>query len=1270
MSLGDPNEVYKALQNLYVRAESLMMKPEGYKPLLTLLSDIRQKFENLTNLLEALDEQEALNLNFSKNSIVVENQQFEEHVQRWIKDTEDKLSKESRAFSYERSSVRTGSQSTSSSIRSEKQRSLVKLKIATAAVQQESARVYETRQKTRERAEEMKRKLMREAEEARQKAEREAEEARQKAEREAEEARQRAEREAEEARQRAEQEVEEARKRANEAMEEVNRQMKLEEEELERVLLDKKRNEELARIEAEAWEELSCGKAEEGTSTRKVPHLKIRDYSKPFSENVTTVKNAPLHNFPPRTSLLTDIPKSSVQINRPFPVTFAELPDQDLRIKVKNSSFSQKPESQFKSKFDYRNTEQAQRQEAFNSPSLTLPTSFHKYNASKMRPAPPVVIQKFNGDPMEYWLFVRQFEAHVLGKVEDYELFPLLHQYCESHVQSKFSYVLNQSPVTAFQKAWDILFDEYGHPYEIARCCEERLKNVHKIPDDKNKLKSLSQLLEKCCVSLKNIEQVSSLDSMHVIMGIVNKLPINLKQAWVEYTVQIEQQTGERAKFLDLSKFVTEKSRIANSIFGRETFQTNYKPCRESAYVSATTKNVKDALSVEKSRCFYCEKVHKLIDCNKFKNLTYKEKYKFVKAKGLCFKCLSGNHFARYCKSSCKCLITGCKGTFHHTLLHKITDTEVTGHVDACSSIQFNKSTGNVQHVFLNVVPVRVRCEGKETEVYAFLDQGSTACFCDRSLAMELQLSSTSRQLKLQTLTETKSYRTVSAEMEVKGLFDGDWVQLPDVTVVDEIPVQPNVIPTSQILSDHSYLADINFSKLDRQNVQLLIGANVPRVFRLEDLRSAPDKLSPDAVKSPLGWSLLAPCSKFNCTVSSSDKNVYYVSTLRDNFEEDDRNFIYESRRNFSNIQFQCYDKDNYYSKPISMNDFKVYRMLKSSIKLVDDHYELPLPWKYEDQIMPNNKNLALKQLNHLKRKLMRNSDLKQKYSIQIQTMLDKNYAELVHDNFQITSKKVWYIPHHSVITPHKPDKLRVVFDCSAEYKGISLNKSLMQGPHLMNDLVAILSRFRKEKIALAADIESMYYQVQVSPRDHDSLRFLWWPDGNLESQPVVHRMKVHLFGATSSPCCASFALRQAAIDFGAQFEPYISSAIEEHFYVDDFLISVPNVEIGLKLRKDIKHLLSKASFNLTKWCSNCPEIIKHLPENELSKSLQINALAKNSSERVLGVNWNLNTDCFYFVVELPDKPCTKRGVLSLINSIFDPLGFLCPVIVEAKLLY
>ena len=65
-----------------------------------------------------------------------------------------------------------------------------------------------------------------------------------------------------------------------------------------------------------------------------------------------------------------------------------------------------------------------------------------------------------------------------------------------------------------------------------------------------------------------------------------------------------------------------------------------------------------------------------------------------VRAKGLCFKCLNGNHFAPYCKSSCKCLVAGCKEIFHHTLLYKNTDSEVTCHVDACSSVQLNKSKG------------------------------------------------------------------------------------------------------------------------------------------------------------------------------------------------------------------------------------------------------------------------------------------------------------------------------------------------------------------------------------------------------------------------------------------------------------------------------------------------------------------------------------------------------------------------------------------------
>ena len=90
------------------------------------------------------------------------------------------------------------------------------------------------------------------------------------------------------------------------------------------------------------------------------------------------------------------------------------------------------------------------------------------YFGRRDRPPPAVVIQKFDGDPMNYWLFVRQFEAYKLGKVEEQKLFPLLHQSCEPSVQLKISHLSNQSPSSSFQRAWDILYDEFGHSHEIA----------------------------------------------------------------------------------------------------------------------------------------------------------------------------------------------------------------------------------------------------------------------------------------------------------------------------------------------------------------------------------------------------------------------------------------------------------------------------------------------------------------------------------------------------------------------------------------------------------------------------------------------------------------------------------------------------------------------------------------------------------------------------------------------------------------------------------
>jgi hypothetical protein len=98
-----------------------------------------------------------------------------------------------------------------------------------------------------------------------------------------------------------------------------------------------------------------------------------------------------------------------------------------------------------------------------------------------------------------------------------------------------------------------------------------------------------------------------------------------------------------------------------------------------------------------------------------------------------------------------------------------------------------------------------------------------------------------------------------------------------------------------------------------------------------------------------------------------------------------------------------------------------------------------------------------------------------------MQDTIEKGHAERVPDNeLALNDGTIWYIPHHGVYHPHKRDKIRVVFDCSATYENETLNKHLLQGPDMINSLPGILCRFRKERVAFACDIEGMFLQVGV----------------------------------------------------------------------------------------------------------------------------------------------------------------------------------------------
>lgn len=151
-----------------------------------------------------------------------------------------------------------------------------------------------------------------------------------------------------------------------------------------------------------------------------------------------------------------------------------------------------------------------------------------------------------------------------------------------------------------------------------------------------------------------------------------------------------------------------------------------------------------------------------------------------------------------------------------------------------------------------------------------------------------------------------------------------------------------------------------------------------------------------------------------------------------------------------------------------------------------------------------------------------------------------------------------------------------MVFDCAATFQGTSLNDQLLQGPDLTNGLVGVLLRFRQEPVAMVADVEGMFYEVRVSPEQCNALRFLWWPNNDITEEPVDYQMLVHLFGATSSPSCASFSLKKTASDNRNEFDVETIDTINRNFYVDDCLKSVSTTDKAVRLSGQLRKLLSR----------------------------------------------------------------------------------------------
>ena len=167
----------------------------------------------------------------------------------------------------------------------------------------------------------------------------------------------------------------------------------------------------------------------------------------------------------------------------------------------------------------------------------------------------------------------------------------------------------------------------------------------------------------------------------------------------------------------------------------------------------------------------------------------------------------------------------------------------------------------------------------------------------------------------------------------------------------------------------------------------------------------------------------------------------------------------------------------------------------------------------------------------------------------------------------------------------------------------------------------------------------------------------------------IFIQTNVHLFGKVDSPCSCIWALNKTASDNIVKIISRAEEAITDNFYMDDYLDSFHTGQEAIKISNDVANALIEGGFRLTKWVSNDQQILKTLPSQKVSSTLINLGFNDISIERALGILWNPGTDALQTKVTAKDVPLTKRGILSYISSIFDPLAILAPIILEPKLI-
>ncbi|XP_065944078.1 uncharacterized protein [Magallana gigas] len=823
---------------------------------------------------------------------------------------------------------------------------------------------------------------------------------------------------------------------------------------------------------------------------------------------------------------------------------------------------------------------------------------------------------------------------------------------------------------------------------------------------------------------------LSYYDSSSGVNPIISKLPQGLQEKWVSQASKYKRYyCVPFPPFSFLVKFIRELSIVKNdpafqtdgSLTLTTEKRTNEQKRTFPVHSRKTELATDDATQQERQpRCPIHKANHSLNHCRSFRAKSLQERKDLLREMDFCYKCCESKHLSRNCTATIKCEL--CGSSRHATALHieqRNSEPKAAGrwdkeHFQANNNPRFadggektgrktevsNKCTELCGTTFsgrscAKVLPVRVYPSFNSEQaikVYAVIDEQSNRTLARSQLFDFFNIQSESESYTLFSCSgqSTCSGRRVNG-LVVEALDGSCHFNLPTVIECDEIPDNRGEIPTPEVAEKYFHLREIadHLMPLDSEiNILLLIGRDLGDAHHILEQRIGPPN-TPYAQKLQLGWVIVgevclgrthrpdvvvankvAVMSDGRTTLSAPcPTNITVKETLPKQIQCDE--ILKHPQRNEpigQNI-FQTSPDDD---KPgLSVEDKEFLAIMdKEFCRDNSGQWVAPLPFREPRCKLPDNRQQALRRAMILDTNLRKNP-VKCGHAVTfMKRILDAEHAELAPPLKK--DEEFWFLPIFSVYHPKKPDQVRMVFDSSAQCNGVSLNNVLLSGPDLTNSLLGVLMRFRLDNIGVMADIQQMFHCFKVREDHRNYLRFFWYLDNDPQKQLVEYRMCVHVFGNSPSPAVATYGLRRTAENAESTYGSDVRSFVERNFYVDDGLISLPSTqEIVSLMKRTQQALLQEGGLRLHKFVSNSSDVMKYFPTDDLAKDLMSLDLSKDilPIQRSLGISWNLRSDAFTFRLSLDKKPYTRRGVLSCLNSFYDPLGFVAPVLIRGKLL-